>query len=167
VKGVVVGTPLASLLSEQEEDDPSRRKTMGYISRMPLTEKQVKRLRDRLVATRREILVAALERTRHLTPLQRELRGRAGDDMDDATEEQLRGMDLELGNRERRHLREIDAALRRMEDGTYGVCEATGEPIPYRRLEAMPTARYTVEAREALERGYRDYREHQPAPRDD
>jgi DnaK suppressor protein len=84
--------------------------------------------------------------------------------MDAATEEQLRGMELELDNRERQQLREIDAALQRIEDGSYGVCEATGEPIPFKRLEAVPTARFTVQARESLERGFRRYRAHQPGP---
>jgi DnaK suppressor protein len=130
---------------------------------MPLTKKQVKRFRDRLVNMRRDLLITAFERLRCLTPAQRELGRQVGDEMDDATEEQLRGTDVELGNRERRRLREIDAALERIEEGTYGVCEATGEPIPVKRLEAVPTARYTVQARESMERGYRSYRGHLPA----
>lgn len=48
-------------------------------------------------------------------------------------------------------LAEIDAALQRIRDGTYGVCEITGKLIPRQRLEAIPWARYTVEAQEELE----------------
>jgi len=50
------------------------------------------------------------------------------------------------------YLREIEAALERIEDGTYGLCEKTGKPINFERLEAMPTARLSVEAQEEEER---------------
>lgn len=50
-----------------------------------------------------------------------------------------------------RRLMEIDAAIARIEDGTYGVCLATGKPIPEARLEAVPWARFTVEVEEELE----------------
>lgn len=58
-----------------------------------------------------------------------------------------------LAEGERSTLREIDEALERIEEGTYGVCEMTGKPIPKARLEAQPWARYTVEAARQLERG--------------
>lgn len=57
-----------------------------------------------------------------------------------------------LEEREIDELKEIDAALQRLENGTYGVCELSGEPIPYDRLEAIPMARYTRESQESLER---------------
>ncbi|HET6585401.1 MAG TPA: TraR/DksA C4-type zinc finger protein, partial [Nannocystaceae bacterium] len=47
---------------------------------------------------------------------------------------------------------EVSAALARMDAGTYGICEETGEPIPFERLRSEPTTRYTVEALELLER---------------
>lgn len=53
---------------------------------------------------------------------------------------------------EQNALAEIDAALQRIHDGTYGVCEITGKPIPRRRLEAIPWARCTVEAQAELEK---------------
>jgi RNA polymerase-binding protein DksA len=52
---------------------------------------------------------------------------------------------LGLMDGERRILTEIDAALQRIEDGTYGICEGTGQPISKARLEAQPWARYSVE----------------------
>jgi DnaK suppressor protein len=52
---------------------------------------------------------------------------------------------------ERNALREIDDALKRILAGTYGVCELTGQPVPRRRLEAIPWARYTVEAQATVE----------------
>ena len=53
---------------------------------------------------------------------------------------------------EQNALAEIDAALQRIRDGTYGVCEITGKPIPRQRLEAIPWARCTVEAQDKLEK---------------
>jgi len=52
---------------------------------------------------------------------------------------------------DRRRLSEVQAALSRMADGTYGECEESGDPIPFARLLAEPTTRYTVEAQELLE----------------
>lgn len=60
---------------------------------------------------------------------------------------------LGLMDSERKLLREIDDALQRMEDKTYGICEGTGEPIPKARLEAQPWARYSVEYARMLEKG--------------
>jgi RNA polymerase-binding protein DksA len=60
---------------------------------------------------------------------------------------------LGMAENERRRLREIDAALQRIEDRTYGVCQMTGKPIPKARLNAKPWARYTIEAAREIERG--------------
>ncbi|MHC4786005.1 MAG: TraR/DksA family transcriptional regulator [Planctomycetota bacterium] len=60
---------------------------------------------------------------------------------------------LGLAESERRRLREIDGALMRIEDRTYGVCQMTGKPIPKARLNAKPWARYTIEAAREIERG--------------
>ncbi len=58
---------------------------------------------------------------------------------------------LGLAENERQQLREIDAALRRIEDRTYGVCQMTGKPIPKERLDAKPWAKYTIEAARIIE----------------
>lgn len=60
---------------------------------------------------------------------------------------------LGLAETERLRLREIDEALKRIEDKTYGVCQMTGKPIPKARLNAKPWARYTIEAALEIERG--------------
>ena len=60
---------------------------------------------------------------------------------------------LNLMDEERKLLEEIDAALTRIEDGTYGICQATGKPIAKARLEANPWARYCVEHARKLEQG--------------
>jgi RNA polymerase-binding transcription factor DksA len=58
---------------------------------------------------------------------------------------------LGLAESERRRIREIDEALQRIEDKTYGVCQMTGKQIPKARLNAKPWARYTVEAARLIE----------------
>jgi DnaK suppressor protein len=68
-----------------------------------------------------------------------------------AADEATRRALLTLDARARARVTEIDEALRRMDQGVYGVCEETGEPIPHARLRAEPTTRYTVEALELLE----------------
>ena len=60
---------------------------------------------------------------------------------------------LDLMDSERRILHEIDDALQRLDEGTYGVCEGTGEPIPKARLNAQPWARYCVEYARLVEEG--------------
>jgi DnaK suppressor protein len=66
---------------------------------------------------------------------------------------------LRTRDRERKLLSKIDAALRRIDDGTYGYCEETGEPISVRRLEARPIATLSIEAQERHERLERTMRD--------
>jgi RNA polymerase-binding transcription factor DksA len=63
---------------------------------------------------------------------------------------------LSLAEAERRGLREIDEALQRIEERTYGICQMTGKPIPKARLKAKPWAKYTIEAAREIERGLRE-----------
>lgn len=89
------------------------------------------------------------------------LRGRAGipdgtivevgDVQDRAAEEEQFERSIRVSDHERARLVEIDAALARMDDGTYGICEETGDEIPFARLLLEPTTRYTVEALQVLE----------------
>jgi DnaK suppressor protein len=73
------------------------------------------------------------------------------DIQDKAAEEAGRRAQIALGDHDRDRLREVEDALGRMGTGRYGVCEETGEPIPFERLRLEPTTRYTVEALELLE----------------
>lgn len=75
-----------------------------------------------------------------------------GDEMDEATNEGATAMTSKLLERDAQLLREIDRALAKMRDGTYGLCEGTGEPIGFPRLKLRPWARYSVEYQEELER---------------
>src|SRR5215469_13438059 len=62
-----------------------------------------------------------------------------------------RDLTLGLASFEQEALYEVDAALQRLDDGTYGVCELTGRPIPWKRLEAIPWTRFSIEAEVQLE----------------
>ena len=78
---------------------------------------------------------------------------------DRATAETDRSLELRTRDRFRKLISKIDSALRRIEDGTYGFCEETGDPITLRRLEARPIATLSIEAQERHERRERVYRE--------
>ena len=71
---------------------------------------------------------------------------------DRASDEIDRTFELRTRDRERKLINKIEAALRRIEDGTYGYCEETGEPIGLKRLEARPVATLSLEAQEMHEK---------------
>jgi DnaK suppressor protein len=78
---------------------------------------------------------------------------------DRASAETDRALELRTRDRERKLLSKIDAALQRIEDGTYGYCEETGDPIGVKRLEARPIATLSLEAQERHERLERTQRD--------
>ena len=78
---------------------------------------------------------------------------------DRASSETDRAIELRARDRQRKLIAKIDAALARINDGTYGYCEETGEPISLRRLEARPIATLSLEAQERHERNERVYRD--------
>lgn len=81
----------------------------------------------------------------------------AADPADRATQEETRGLELRTRDRERKHIKTIESALRRIEDGSYGFCEETGEPIGIARLLARPTTKLCIEAQERHERRERQF----------
>ncbi|MDC0394486.1 RNA polymerase-binding protein DksA [Alphaproteobacteria bacterium] len=81
------------------------------------------------------------------------------DQMDRAQIESNAALDLRTRDRERKLLQKIEAALRRIEDGNYGYCEETGEPISLSRLEARPIASLSLHAQEMHERMERVHRD--------
>jgi DnaK suppressor protein len=78
---------------------------------------------------------------------------------DRATSETERALELRARDRQRKLIAKIDAAISRLDDGTYGYCEETGEPISLKRLDARPIATLSVEAQERHERRERVYRD--------
>ena len=81
------------------------------------------------------------------------------DPNDRATQESEFGLELRTRDRERKLLRKIDSALGRVEDGSYGFCDETGEAIGLKRLEARPVATLSLEAQERREMAGRQYRD--------
>jgi len=77
--------------------------------------------------------------------------GEAMDLLDQASKTYTKEFLFSLSNADRKLLQEIDAALERIDDGTYGVCQKSGEPIGRKRLEAIPWARLSVKAQEMEE----------------
>ncbi len=78
---------------------------------------------------------------------------------DRASEETDRALELRTRDRQRKLVAKIDSALRRIEDGSYGYCEETGEPISLKRLEARPIATLSLEAQERHERKEKVHRD--------
>ena len=83
---------------------------------------------------------------------QREEGKDVGDDLDKASNERDREFNLLIHQRHLRRLRELEAALERIDDGSYGLCEGTDEPINPKRLMIMPLARYSLEYQAQQER---------------
>lgn len=79
------------------------------------------------------------------------------DDIDRASMETDKALDLRTKDRDRKLISKINDALKRIEDGTYGYCEETGEPIGLERLEARPVATLSIEAQERHERMEKTY----------
>ncbi|NOT41137.1 MAG: RNA polymerase-binding protein DksA [Alphaproteobacteria bacterium] len=78
---------------------------------------------------------------------------------DRASSEAERANELRARDRQRKLISKIDSALRRIEEGTYGFCEDTGDPISLRRLEARPIATLSIEAQERHEKREKVYRD--------
>ena len=82
-----------------------------------------------------------------------EARGTSQHHADEGTEDFNRTISIEVTAKELDVLRQIDRALEKIEEGTYGVCDVTGDPIPVKRLEAIPYATMTRDAQDKFERG--------------
>jgi DnaK suppressor protein len=120
-----------------------------------MSERQREYFRDKLIAWREEILKEARETLQHL---QDESQNHP-DFADRASSETDRAIELRARDRQRKLIAKIDAALQRIDDGTYGYCEETGEPISLKRLDARPIATLSIEAQERHERRERVYRD--------
>jgi DnaK suppressor protein len=120
-----------------------------------MNERQREYFRAKLLAWREDILKEAKETLQHL----QEENQNHPDLADRASSETDRAIELRARDRQRKLIAKIDEALARIDDGTYGYCEETGEPISLRRLEARPIATLSVEAQERHERRERVYRD--------
>jgi DnaK suppressor protein len=120
-----------------------------------MSERQRDYFRQKLLNWREDILKEARETLQHL----QDENQNHPDLADRASSETDRAIELRARDRQRKLIAKIDAAVQRIEDGTYGYCEETGEPIALKRLEARPIATLSVEAQERHERRERVYRD--------
>ena len=120
-----------------------------------MNERQRDYFRLKLLTWREDILKEAKETLLHL----QEENQNHPDIADRASSETDRAIELRARDRQRKLIAKIDEALGRIDDGTYGFCEETGEPISIRRLEARPIATLSVEAQERHEQRERVYRD--------
>ena len=117
--------------------------------------RQIEYFKDKLIAWKDDILKESRET---LTNLQKETENHP-DLADRASSETDRALELRTRDRQRKLISKIDEALRRIEEGSYGYCEETGEPIGLARLDARPIATLSLEAQERHERREKVYRE--------
>ena len=120
-----------------------------------MNDRQKKYFRAKLVAWKNDILREARET---LEVLQQE-NSNHPDLADRASSETDRAIELRARDRQRKLISKIDAAIRRIDEGTYGYCEETGEPISLKRLDARPIATLSIEAQERHERREKVYRD--------
>jgi len=120
-----------------------------------MNERQKEYFRQKLAIWREDILKEAKDTLQHL----QDENQNHPDLADRASSETDRAIELRARDRQRKLINKIDAALHRLDDGTYGYCEETGEPIGLKRLEARPIATLSVEAQERHERRERIYRD--------
>ena len=120
-----------------------------------MNDRQREYFRERLLSWREDILREAKETLQHL----QDENQNHPDLADRASSETDRAIELRARDRQRKLIAKIDAALSRIDEGTYGYCEETGEPISLRRLEARPIATLSVEAQERHERREKVYRD--------
>jgi DnaK suppressor protein len=120
-----------------------------------MCERQLEYFRRKLNGWKDDILRESRET---LTHLQAETENHP-DILDRSSSETDRALELRTRDRQRKLISKIDEALRRIDDGSYGYCEETGEPISLARLEARPIATLSLEAQERHERRERVHRD--------
>lgn len=120
-----------------------------------MNERQRAYFRQKLMLWKQDIV----QQTRRTLEDMHEEPAQHADLADRATSEADRALELRARDRQRKLIAKIDAALARIEDGTYGYCEETGEPIGLKRLDARPIATLSLEAQERHERRERIYRD--------
>lgn len=119
---------------------------------MALKREEIEKFKKELLKMRKH-LTASVQGVKEEVKSLDESKGYSQHQADEGTDDFGRTISLELTNKEFSVLRQIDRALEKIEEGTYGICDITGKEIPKKRLEAIPYATMTVEAQEKMEKG--------------
>lgn len=120
-----------------------------------MNERQLEYFRRKLITWKTDLLADSRDTIEGLQDSSRNI----PDVTDRASEETDRAIELRTRDRQRKLVAKIDSALRRIEDGEYGYCEVTGEPISLKRLDARPIATMSLEAQERHERREKVHRD--------
>ena len=120
-----------------------------------MNERQIEYFRCKLLGWKDEILAGSQDTIQGLQDNTRNI----PDVADRASEETDRALELRTRDRQRKLVAKIDAALRRIDEGEYGYCSVTGEPISLKRLDARPIATMSLEAQERHERREKVHRD--------
>jgi DnaK suppressor protein len=123
---------------------------------MGLSKKEIEKYKEQLIAMRGE-LVNTLEENSREVKSPDESKGYSQHQADEGTDDFNRRMNLQINAEETETLKLIDRALEKIEEGTYGICDISGKPINKKRLDAIPYAIMTVEAKEELEKSQGGY----------
>lgn len=118
---------------------------------MPLKKADIAKYKKRLEEIRDQMVHQVRETSEDVKS--NETKGYSQHQADEGTDDFDRTITLELTNKEYDVLRQIDRALEKIEDNTYGICDITGDEIPVKRLDALPYATMTVAAQEKFEKG--------------
>ena len=119
---------------------------------MPLKKNEIAQFKKRLEELKTHV-THALEGTKKEVTAPDEAKGYSQHSADEGTDDFVKNINLEVTSKEFGVLRQIDRALEKIEEGTYGICDISGEEIPLKRLEAIPYATMTVKAQEKFEKG--------------
>lgn len=119
---------------------------------MALTKKQIKEFKKRLEDLRKQMTQDVRETSETMRSAD-ESRGYSQHQADEGTDDFEQTITLALSDKEMKVLRQIERALEKIEEDTYGICDVSGEEIPLKRLEAIPYANMTVQSQEKFEKG--------------
>lgn len=120
-----------------------------------MNSRQIEYFRQKLLLWKDDIIKESKETISHLQDENHIL----PDVADRASSETDRSLELRTRDRQRKLISKIESALKRIQDGSYGYCEESGEPIGLKRLDARPTATLSIEAQERHEKRERVYRD--------
>ena len=118
---------------------------------MALKKREIEEFKKRLEALKKQMTQFVLGASEEVKSND-EMRGYSQHQADEGTDDFDRTINLNLTDQETKVLKQIERALEKIDEGTYGVCDVSGEEIPLKRLEAVPYATMTVQAQEELER---------------
>ncbi|MEC9465813.1 MAG: TraR/DksA C4-type zinc finger protein [Myxococcota bacterium] len=141
-------------VTRRNQADSEQEDVNDFSGETPFSDKELSQFRELLMTEKKAVLQRIGAHVNQATEDQENL----ADEVDLASRATDQAYLLRLADKEHKLLNQIDRALRKLDDKSYGVCEGTGEPIEKRRLELRPWTRYSLEYKEFLEKDERNRR---------